>query len=147
MGRAGAGLRPESYLQPYRRLVPILLRICFDFFDYTSILFLRPEVFTEHGMRPGQHGHRERTTGCPAGQRCTAQGGAASTGNGGHGRAAPCSGSGNGHWAGFGTELGSGRFGRLGRFVRCVETERGGVEWRGWPGRAQRPAGFRPIAK
>jgi hypothetical protein len=81
------------------------------------------------------------------GQRWIAQGRAASAGIGGHGRAAPCSGSGNVHWAGFGTELGSGRFGRVGRFVGCVETERGGVEWRGWPGRAWCPTGFRPIAE
>jgi hypothetical protein len=46
-------------------------------------------------------------------------------GNDGHGQAAPCSGSGSGHWAGCGTELGSGRFGQVGRFVSCVEIERG----------------------
>jgi hypothetical protein len=33
-------------------------------FDYAPVLFLCPEVFTEHGMRPGRHGHRERTMGC-----------------------------------------------------------------------------------
>jgi hypothetical protein len=44
-----------------------LLRIHFDFFDYASILFLHLEVFTEHGMRPGRHDHRERATGCSGG--------------------------------------------------------------------------------
>jgi hypothetical protein len=83
----------------------------------------------------------------PMGRQWTAQGRVVSTGNGGHGRAAPCSGSGNGHWAGFGTKLGSGRFGQVGRFMGCAETERGGVEWRGWPGRARRLAGFPPIGE
>jgi hypothetical protein len=32
-----------------------------------SILFLRPKIFTEHGMRPSWHGHRERATGCLGG--------------------------------------------------------------------------------
>jgi hypothetical protein len=63
----GVGLRPESYLQPNWRLILILLGIRFDFFDYASILFLHPEVFTEHGMRPGRHRHRERATGYPGG--------------------------------------------------------------------------------
>jgi hypothetical protein len=31
-------------------------RFHLDFFDYSSVLFLCPEVFTEHGMRPGWHG-------------------------------------------------------------------------------------------
>jgi hypothetical protein len=26
--------------------------------------FLHPKDFTEHGMRPGRHGHREHVTGC-----------------------------------------------------------------------------------
>jgi hypothetical protein len=121
---AGAGLRPESYLQPNRKFVQVSLRIHFDFFDYASVLFLHPEVFTEHGRRPGRHGHRERATGYPGGtatrlalmgQRWTAQGRAASMGDGGHGQAALCSDSGNGHWAGYGTEVGSRRFGRVGR--------------------------------
>jgi hypothetical protein len=107
-------------------------------------------------MMPSRHGHRERAMCClggtrtwlaPAGRRWIAQGGAVSTGNDGHGRAAPCSGSGNGHWASFGTELGSGRFGRVGCFVGCVEIERGGVECRGWLGQARHPAGFRPIVE
>jgi hypothetical protein len=33
--------------------------------------------------------------------------------------------------------LGHVKIGRVGRFMGCVETERGGVEWRGWPGRAR----------
>jgi hypothetical protein len=66
-GSCGAGLRPKSYLQPNQRFVQVSLRIHFDFFDYALILFLCPEVFTEHGMRPGRHGHRERATGCPGG--------------------------------------------------------------------------------
>jgi hypothetical protein len=66
-------------------------------------------------------------------------------GNNGHGHAAPCSGSGNGHWAGCGTELGSGRFGRVGRFVSCTEIERGGVEWRGWLGGLSDQPGFGPL--
>jgi hypothetical protein len=68
-------------------------------------------------------------------------------GNDSHGRAALCSGSGNDHWAGFVTKLGLGRFGRVGRFMGYVETERGAVEWRGWPGQARRPTGFQPIAE
>jgi hypothetical protein len=48
--------------------------------------------------------------GAPVGRRSTAQGEAVSTGNDDHGQEAPCSGSGNVHWADFGTELGSGRF-------------------------------------
>jgi hypothetical protein len=63
----GAVLLPESYLQLNLRFVRVSLRIHFDFFDYASVLFLRPEVFTEHRMRLGWHGHRERGTDCPGG--------------------------------------------------------------------------------
>jgi hypothetical protein len=119
------GLHPESYLQPNRGLVQVSLRIHFDFFDYASVLFLHPEVFTEHRMRPRWHGHREHTTGCPGGTvHAVGSSGSAmdSTRRGGELRqrrpwpsGAPCSGSGNGHWTGFGTELGSRRFGWVGR--------------------------------
>jgi hypothetical protein len=100
------------------------LRIHFDFFDYASVLFLRPEVFTEHRMRLGRHGHRERATGCPGGTaHVVGSSGSAmdSTRRGGeHGQRWPWLGGTvlrqcNDHWAGFGTELGSGKFGRVGR--------------------------------
>jgi hypothetical protein len=67
------------------------------------------------GSMPRAVRKERRTRLALVGRRWTAQGGAASTGNGGHGQVAPCSGSGNGHGAGFGTELGSGRFGRVGQ--------------------------------
>jgi hypothetical protein len=134
-GRQGLYLKGKGVVRvqdfiPNRRFVQVSLRICFDFFDYASVLFLHPEVFTEHGMRPGRHGHRDapravreerRMRLAPVGRRWTAQGGAVSTGNGGHGQAAPCSGSGNGHRAGFDTGLGSGRFNRVGRAVVTVD--------------------------
>jgi hypothetical protein len=149
-GRRGLYLKGKEVVR-LRDFVPNLISnrigdsFKFDFIDSASVLFLRPEVFTEHGMSPSWHRYREgattireerRTQLAAVGRRWTAQGGPASTGNGGHGQVAPCSGNGNGHWAGFGTELGSGRFGRVGHFVGCTEIETGGVEWRGWPGRA-----------
>jgi hypothetical protein len=123
-GRAGAGLCPESYLQPNQRFVQVLLRIRFDFFDYASVLFLCPEVFNEHEMRPGRHGHKVRATGCPGGTtQAVGSGGSVmdSTRRGGkHGQRWPWPGSTMlRQWqrplVGFGTELGSGRFSRVGR--------------------------------
>jgi hypothetical protein len=78
-------------------------------FYYASVLFLCPEVFTELGMRPGQHWHMERATGCSGGT--THAGGStwlvASMGNSSHGQAMSGLGSGNGDWAGYCIGLGS----------------------------------------
>jgi hypothetical protein len=83
-------------------------------FGYGSVLFHCPEVFTEHGLRPSRHGHRECAMGCPGGTMHTGGSGwpvVSSMRQGGeHGQRGPWAGG-----AGFRrTKLGLESFGQVG---------------------------------